>query len=251
MLSYQDIFTSSFAGRLGLLYHKPMRNLDNTSLMILRQIALGIVFSILLLLVFFKILSEVLIKDALFIDTLVLNFIYSFRDPLLTNIMHFVSFLGGEFTLLSATIIVVLLAFKKHKKEAVLFAFTVFFGYVFNNLVKHLLKVPRPDIDPLSPAGFYSFPSGHAMNSLIFYGLLAYFTFHFTRNRGLGVLVSMLSIILIILIGFSRLYLGLHYPSDVIGGFIAGFWWLTTAIIIDKAWTFYKIFRDRKSGRVR
>ena len=219
--------------------------------MILRQIALGIVFSLLSLLLFLEILSEVLSKDILFIDTLVLNFIYSFRDPLLTNIMHFVSFLGGEFMLLSATVIVVFLAFKQHKKEAVLFAFIVLSGYVLNNAIKYLLKVPRPDIDPLSATGFYSFPSGHAMNSLIFYGLLAYFTFHFTRNRGLGVLVSVLSIILIILIGFSRLYLGLHYTSDVIGGFIAGFWLLTTAILIDKTLTFYKLFRGRKNGRVR
>lgn len=223
-----------------------MRKLDNASLTVLRQIVLGVILSLLLLLLFFKILSEVLTKDILFIDTTLLNFIYSFRGPLLTPIMHFMSFLGGELMLLSTALIVVFLAFKKYKKEAIFFAIAVLAGYIFNTLLKQLLKIPRPDIDPIVISGSYSFPSGHAMNSLIFYGLLSYFIFHFTRNRGLSLLVATFSIIVVLSIGFSRLYLGIHYPSDVIGGFLAGFWWLTTVILISKMWTFYKLFRNRK-----
>ena len=181
-----------------------------------------------------------------YIDNLVLNFIYSSREPFLTNIMHFVSFLGGEFTLFSSTLITTILVFKKRKKEAVFFALVVLFGHIFNNVLKQVLKIPRPDIDPIDISGSYSFPSGHAMNSFIFYGLLAYFIFHFTRNRRLSVLVATFSIIVILLIGFSRLYLGVHYPSDVIGGFILGFWWLTTAILIDKSWTYYKLVKHKQ-----
>ena len=223
-----------------------MRKLDNTSLTVLRQIALGIIFSLFSLLLFFKILAEVLTKDILFIDSIVLNFIYSFRDPFLTKLMYFLSFLGGEFTLLSSGFVVIFFAFKKHKKEAALFAFIVIFGYVLNSGLKQLLKIPRPDIDPIDISESYSFPSGHAMNSFIFYSLLLYFTFQFTRNRGLRVLVAAFSIIIILLIGFSRLYLGVHYPSDVLAGFVAGFWWITTVIVIDKTLIFYKLFRNRK-----
>jgi len=236
MMLYQGILTSSFAGEFGLLYHKIVRK---------SEIVLGIILSIVSLLLFLKVLAEVLTKDIVFIDTIVLNFIYSFRDPFLTPIMHFVSLLGGEFTLLSATIIVVVFTLKKHKKEAAFFAFIVLFGYVFNIVLKQFLKIPRPE-DPIAVLGFYGFPSGHAMNSFIFYGLTAYFTFHFTRNRGLSVLVAIFFTLLILLIGFSRLYLGVHYPSDVLAGFIAGFWWLTTAILIGKSWTYYKLVKHKQ-----
>ena len=180
------------------------------------------------------------------LDEAILAIIYSFRNPMTTEIMYLVSFLGGEFTLLSAAFIVILLAFKKHKKEAALFSFIVIFGYILNNVIKYLLKVPRPDIDTLSTAGSYSFPSGHAMSSLIFYGLLAYFTYHLTRRRGLTALAVIFSIIIVLLIGFSRLYLGVHYPSDVLAGFIAGFWWLTTVVLIDKTWKFYRELKARR-----
>lgn len=222
-----------------------MRKIDKASYTIFSEIVLGIVFSLLSLFLFFKIIFEVLTKDIVYIDNLVLNFIYSFRDPFLTQIMHFVSFLGGEFTLLLTAVIVVIFAFKKHKKEAAFFAFTVFTGYVLNNIIKYSLKIPRPNIDPLSHVGSYGFPSGHAMNSLIFYGLLAYFIFHFTKNRGSSVLVAIFLIIIVLLIGFSRLYLGVHHPSDVIGGFIAGFWWLSTAILIDKTLVFYMLVKHK------
>ena len=222
-----------------------MTKLNGASPTIFRQIVLGLTFSLLSLLLFLYISVGVLNGDFVNLDNAILTIIYFFRDPLLTPIMHFVSFLGGEFTLLSAAVIVVVLALKKYKKEAVLFAFIVIFGYVLNNLIKHLLEIPRPDIDPLSNEAFYSFPSGHAMNSLIFYGLLAYLIFHFTRNRGLSFLVFALSIILILLIGFSRLYLGVHYPSDVLAGFIAGFWWLTTVIFIAKNFTHQNLTHRR------
>lgn len=209
-------------------------------------ILFGIILNFLSLFLFLYISLGVLNGSFVYLDNAILAIIYSFRDPVMTEIMYLASFLGGGVTLLLATIIVVVLAFKKHKREAALFTFAVLFGYALNNAIKYFLKIPRPDIDPLFNAGFYGFPSGHAMNSFIFYGLLAYFIFHFTRNRGLGVLTAIVSAIIILLVGFSRLYLGVHYPSDVLAGFAAGFWLLTTAILIDKTRTFYKLFKHRR-----
>lgn len=209
-----------------------------------------LVLSFLSLFLFLYISALVLNGRFAYLDSAISEVIYSFRNPMMTGIMHFVTFLGGEFTLLSSVIIVVFLVFKKHKKEAGLFAFIIFSGFALNNFLKYILKVPRPDIDPLSAEAFYSLPSGHAMISLIFYGFLSYFVFHFTRNKRLSVLVLILSIIIILLIGFSRVYLGVHYSSDVLAGFVAGFWWLTTAILIDKTLTSYKLFKGKENKRL-
>jgi len=113
-----------------------------------------------------------------------------------------------------------------------------------NNLLKLILKVPRPDLDPLFFAKFYGFPSGHSMMSFIFYACLVYFSFKYLHNTKVKIAVLIASINIIILVGFSRIYLGVHNPTDVLGGFIAGFWWVTTAILIDKTRSFYRLYRQ-------
>jgi len=212
-----------------------------------KKVLLGTILSFLSLLLFLLIAFGVLNGALIYLDSVILTFVYTLRNPLLTQIMYFTSFLGGGFLLLLAVFTALVFYKKNHKREAVLFFFIVFSGFAINNIIKYLLKVARPDIDPLFSIDFYAFPSGHAMNSLIFYGLLSYFTFHFTKNRGLSVLTAILSTILILLVGFSRLYLGVHYPSDVLAGFAVGFWWLSTAILIDKTRVFYKLFEGRSS----
>ena len=66
----------------------------------------------------------------------------------------------------------------------------------------------------------YSFPSGHSMASMAFYGLIIYFVIRFVKNRALKIFLSIMLSLLIILIGMSRIYLGVHYPSDVFAGFV-------------------------------
>ena len=91
------------------------------------------------------------------------------------------------------------------------------------------VRVPQ-FADPLAVALYYSFPSGHAMMSLITYGLLAYFLFVGLPRAWLRVPVSAALILLILLIGFSRLYLGVHYVSDMLAGFAVGGLWLSFCI---------------------
>ena len=95
---------------------------------------------------------------------------------------------------------------------------------------------PRPLIPLLEPAMGLSFPSGHAMSSVTFYGLLIYFIWkQKERNKLLRMGLISLLIVIILVIGISRIYLRVHYASDVIAGFCVGIIWLTTAIFtIDK-----------------
>jgi undecaprenyl-diphosphatase len=104
-------------------------------------------------------------------------------------------------------------------------------GEVLNFLLKGLFARPRPSFsDPLATALYFSFPSGHATMSLIAYGLIAYFLYLRLPRAWMRVLTTSGLILLVMLIGLSRLYLGVHYFSDVLAGFAVGGLWLSFCI---------------------
>lgn len=103
-------------------------------------------------------------------------------------------------------------------------------GGIINAILKAYFQRPRPEFDnPFITETNWSFPSGHAMGSVIIYGMLAYFLI-LLLNRYMGEIVMMGTVTLILLIGFSRLFLGVHYFSDVVAGYIAGAGWLAVTI---------------------
>jgi undecaprenyl-diphosphatase len=118
---------------------------------------------------------------------------------------------------------------------SVLVSFTVMWG--LNTLVKLLLQRDRPGLQHLTEAGGYSFPSGHAMVAMGFYGtLFAIWAMH-SREHDRSISFPLVTgALLILLIGLSRIYLGVHYPSDVAGGYIAGALWLWLTIPALYAW---------------
>jgi membrane-associated phospholipid phosphatase len=104
-------------------------------------------------------------------------------------------------------------------------------GEALNLSLKDLFARPRPRfVRPLVVETSYSFPSGQAMESLVVYGMLAYFAVLASRGRGTRALSVGGAAVLVVLIGFSRLYLGAHYFSEVAGGFAAGGAWLSAVI---------------------
>jgi membrane-associated phospholipid phosphatase len=106
-------------------------------------------------------------------------------------------------------------------------------GQLTNELIKAAFNRTRPVIDtPFLVAARASFPSGHAMMSTILYGFLAYLVLKRVYSTPLRALVITLTICWVGLIGFSRVYLGVHFPSDVIGGFLAGSAWLSLCIVL-------------------
>lgn len=106
-------------------------------------------------------------------------------------------------------------------------------GDALNELIKALFNRARPVFDtPFLVASRASFPSGHAMMSTILYGLLAYLVLKRVYAVSLRALVITLTLCWVGLIGFSRVYLGVHFPSDVIGGFLAGGAWLSSCIVL-------------------
>ncbi len=110
---------------------------------------------------------------------------------------------------------------------------------ILNNLLKIIFMRTRPDINPLVIESSYSFPSGHSMVSMAFYGYLIYIIWTHKDNKKIKWIHTILFSILIVLIGISRIYLGVHYASDVIGGFCFSISYLIIFVYVCK-----KILRE-------
>lgn len=203
---------------------------------------MGLIMCLFSLAFFIWFSREIIAKEAFFFDHQFSYFVYGLRTPWLNSVMFFITAFGNQFMLVFAALLAVLLALRKHRKEVILFCVAIAMGAVLNSSFKNLAQRPRPDMSPLVFEPSYSFPSGHAMNSFIFYALVAYFSYHFFRSKSLTVLVSGICGVLVLLIGFSRIYLGVHYLSDIIAGFIAGFWWFVTILLVERTLIFYRLF---------
>lgn len=130
-------------------------------------------------------------------------------------------------------ILLIFLICKKYK-DFIIFLLAPFLTQNMYFFIKSIIARPRPPIEMrLIEVKHYSFPSGHSIMSMVLYGLLIYFVYKYVKNRILKIaLISVLSI-LIIAIGFSRVWLGVHFPTDVIGGFTLGICCLCLFIYID------------------
>ena len=198
------------------------------------EIILGILVCLTSLFLFLKIGSEVLENEFLKFDSLFTNFIYSFRSPNTTDFMLFITFLGSSLVLIFLSVITIIFISKYRKKDAFIFSAILGSAIILNFFLKLIYQRPRPDYLPIIHEKTLSFPSGHAMNSFVFYAAISYFVYRETKNPKLAIIITTFSLIIILLIGISRIYLGVHYPSDVLGGWIAGFFWFISAIIFEK-----------------
>lgn len=216
--------------------------------LLLLEIIAGILYSITSLVFFVFITNAVLQQQTLIIDDFISKQIFSLRNPALTTLMLFISFMGSQAIMAGAAIIVILLTLRKHRKETFIFSVLLLMGALASFSLKYLYKVPRPIFSVLINEKSYSYPSGHALNSLLFYATITYFIYHFTKNKKVSVLVGVLSTVLIFLIGFSRIYLGVHHPSDVVSGYIFGFLLFVVTILVDKTITFFRLIRESSSN---
>ena len=142
--------------------------------------------------------------------------------------------LGGVFLSTLATVAaVVALLFLKLRREAVLFAATVILGWILNNTMKAVVGRERPDIVPhLTEAGGMSFPSGHSFASAMIYIGMALAFASMSRRHSVRYVLIGTAAVLSALIAWSRVLLGVHYPSDVVAGWLGGAAWAFTAAVL-------------------
>lgn len=205
-------------------------------------IAIGLGLAIVAILLFAKLAEEVVTKELTGFDLGVYHFIAQFKTPFLTVFMKSLSFLGSFLVLIPLALVTMVFTYyhKKHYWDTMMVGVALAGGWILNEILKRAFHRQRPHILRLVEATGYSFPSGHSMISFIFYGFLAYIFWINLDNKILRFIITGLFGLLVILIGLSRIYLGVHYASDVIGGFVAGSFWLIGCILSLEAIRYYK-----------
>ena len=145
--------------------------------------------------------------------------VYSIRNNIIDTFFCHFTHIGDT---VSVIIIVAILFFLfKKRKDKVLLIFTVATTVALNQLLKHIIMRPRPPMERrLVKQGGYSFPSGHSMIALCICGLLIYFAVTRMKNKTWKIVSCILLTIICLLVGTSRIYVGVHYPSDVLGGYL-------------------------------
>lgn len=192
-----------------------------------------------LTMLFFLLLFLVFKKNILYIDKLFYDLCMKFYSNNMTVIFKFITNFGG--ILYIFVILIILLLVIRNKKINIALISNLGLVILLNQVIKFIVKRPRPQVLPLVEERGYSFPSGHSMISLAFYGFLIYLIYNNIKNKKYKYALMISLSILIVLIGISRVYLGVHYLSDVLAGFIVSIIYLL--IFIE---SFSKVVKNEK-----
>lgn len=166
------------------------------------------------------------------LDNQVFEWLKPYISDTNTAIMNFITFFGTHNFLIPANLLLIAyyLFLKKHKWYSIKIPSIAISSLLLMFGLKHLFARQRPGDQLLETAKNFSYPSGHALMSVTFYGLIIYIVWHSVRNKTLKWTLIVLLILWILLIGLSRLYLRRHYYSDVMAGFAIGFLWLVISV---------------------
>lgn len=152
------------------------------------------------------------------LDTFIYNIIIKMQSDIVTQIFKAITFLAITKFILCLNIIALIIYIIKKRGYLLLIPVNSIFSVVSNNLIKFLIKRPRPNVLRLVTETNYSYPSGHAMISVLFYGTII--TLLNRNNIKYRKIINIILMLIILLVGVSRIYLGVHYASDIIGGYL-------------------------------
>lgn len=189
------------------------------------HLTLGVVIAFIFTTLFFSILEELINQGSLIqSDLRVINILSSLRSPILNKVMLFITYLGNwQFIFLGTFFAGLILLLAKKRAYFLALFISVIGGEIIFQVAKHIIQRPRPSlVNALIQESSFSFPSGHAFLAISFYGILAYFFIKQFKSKTSKILILLASLLLVILIGFSRIYLGVHWPSDILASYTAG-----------------------------
>lgn len=201
---------------------------------------IGIILAFISLMIFVNIVQLYFKgKGSFEMDVLAINYVRNIESDSLSKVFKFITCIGDPYTVIIITLIItVILYFKKMKNESVFFCFNILGVAIFNELLKRTFRRDRPTLKIIEASG-YSFPSGHSMTFLAFAIILSYLLLIYCKNKFKAYFASTCLIILAIAIGFSRVYLRVHYLSDVLAGWSAAMFWAGINIAIHR-YSYYK-----------
>ena len=167
-----------------------------------------------------------------------------FKFNVSTPIAKFITNFGGAIFVISLTTILFFVI--KDKKIGISIITNLGIVTILNQIIKFIMQRPRPTEFRIIEETGYSFPSGHSMVSLAFYGYLIYLIYKYINNKHLKRTLIIILSVLICIIGVSRIYLGVHYTSDVLGGFLISFAYLIIYIELVNKFVLEKNKDDKK-----
>lgn len=187
-----------------------------------------------LLVLFTKWVSEIMEQEMMGFDQAVYLWVHNWQNTSLDIFMFWMTNIGSGVSVMGLFVIVLLWLYLIRYDLHVLnlFLITNLGGILLNYLLKTTLQRERPMIDPSIGALGYSLPSGHAMGAMIFYGFITYLLVYSSQKARMKIIFSLISILFILGIGLSRIYLKAHYASDVIAGYLAGGCWLSACLFV-------------------
>lgn len=166
--------------------------------------------------IFLAIAEDVFEQEIFEFDSVVYNFLVNNRNEALNNFFKIITQFGSALFLIIITILCII--FIRDKKYKILVPANLVTIAIINIVLKNFFLRPRPNEFRLIEETGYSFPSGHAMASTAFYGLIIYIVHEKVENKILRNTICIMLGLLILLISVSRIYVGVHYTSDVIAG---------------------------------
>lgn len=194
---------------------------------------LFVILLLLAMIIFIYLVRMIFISESTEFDDRVFNAIKPYIKDGLTNFMLVITFLGKHDLLIPLNF--VLIAFFIYRKErwfATRIAALSLSSLLLMFMLKFFFQRNRPLQPVIDDVSGYSFPSGHALISVVFYGLFIHMIWHEVKSKWLRIVLITLLGTLILLIAFSRIYLNVHYASDVIAGIAVGFIWLVLSLNI-------------------
>lgn len=179
------------------------------------------------------------------LDEHVVRWLSEHRTPLLDEAMLEITTIGSGLPIILIVIIAaVFFWLSNHKWSVYLLLLGTTGGHLLNRLLKLHFERPRPSVvewgDQVTT---YSFPSGHATSSFLVYGILAYLVARAVPTRSLKLFTWIVAGLLVVAVGISRMYLGVHYPTDVVAGFILAAGWIFVVAAVMNAVRFFAVRR--------
>ena len=206
-----------------------------------REVAFLIIAETLLSLILFAIVIAILVflirkplRKYKFMDLAIFDRLQSYVSHGKNRVMLFITFLGKHQFLIPANLVLIFyFLFATHQNWFSIRVITIALSsLLLMFLLKYLFQRKRPLSPLLKAAKGLSFPSGHAIMAVTFYGLIIYILRNTVQIDWLRYLLTVFLILLIVLIGYSRVYLRVHYASDVFAGFIIGLVWLLISLSV-------------------
>ncbi|MCS4485418.1 phosphatase PAP2 family protein [Staphylococcus americanisciuri] len=169
------------------------------------------------------------------VDHHVYSSIIASKSPVMTAVFLTVTYIGEAVSMVILTTLIVLLLIRyQYRVEALFLALTMILSGLTNPILKHIFNRERPSVMRLIDISGLSFPSGHAMGATAFFGSLCYISLRIIKGQA-RIWLSILCILMIPFICASRIYLGVHYPTDIIAGIMGGLFFIVlTQLILRK-----------------